>query len=236
MAPDHESRTLSFHGGPLTGFGKTLVLVLSCFLVIPIAWALAAFMRWFANSVKSSDGTTLAFEGRGGRIWWLPLVWILPSIVSSAVPLLHNELGYYVSQSPGNSFFWGLIVGWVLLPLSSFATLVFWRWVVDGMVPGCGTRFAFKGSYLGVLAWSFIVGLSMLTIVGWAWVSVAMYRWYWRNVEGGGSRLNFTGSGWQMLWRTIAFTLASVLIVPIPWAQNWYLGWYVRCSEIVRAD
>jgi hypothetical protein len=39
--------------------------------------------------------------------------------------------------------------------------------------------------------------------------------------------LQFTASGWGLLWRSVLFTVACIFIVPIPWTFRWYTRWMV---------
>jgi hypothetical protein len=39
-----------------------------------------------------------------------------------------------------------------------------------------------------------------------------------------------------MLWRTIAFALGCVFIIPIPWLLRWYALWYVSQFALVERD
>jgi hypothetical protein len=44
----------------------------------------------------------------------------------------------------------------------------------------------------------------------------------------------FDGRGRQILWRTLVFSLAAVLIIPIPWAMGWYTRRYVSQFALVQ--
>ena len=37
----------------------------------------------------------------------------------------------------------------------------------------------------------------------------------------------FIGTGWGILWRTFAFCLGSIFLIPIPWLLRWYSAWFV---------
>ena len=45
--------------------------------------------------------------------------------------------------------------------------------------------------------------LSVITIIGWAWVYAAWMRWICRNIQGTRREVMFIGSGLEFLWRTI---------------------------------
>ena len=48
-----------------------------------------------------------------------------------------------------------------------------------------------------------------------------------RHIEGGTRGLVFTGTGLEILWRTLVFGVGCALIVPIPWVLYWLTTWYV---------
>ncbi len=74
--------------------------------------------------------------------------------------------------------------------------------------------------------------VSFITIVGWAWVVKYMMQWICRNVRGT-IGFDFTGSGLEILWRSLAVGLLSVLIVPIPWIHRWYVSWFISRISVV---
>jgi hypothetical protein len=55
----------------------------------------------------------------------------------------------------------------------------------------------------------------------------AWARWTCRNISGSPHETFFIGTGWEILWRTLACGFASLLIIPIPWVSRWYIRWYV---------
>ena len=75
--------------------------------------------------------------------------------------------------------------------------------------------------------------VSVLTIVGWAWVLKYMIRWMCRNVRGTAA-FDFTAPALAILWRTVAAGLLSCLIIPIPWVHRWLANWFI--SQIVMVE
>ena len=61
----------------------------------------------------------------------------------------------------------------------------------------------FNGSFLIYIGWHVLLGLSFITIVGWAWVAVAQSRWICRNIAGTHREILFKATGLEMLWRTV---------------------------------
>jgi hypothetical protein len=93
---------------------------------------------------------------------------------------------------------------------------------------------SFSGSYWGYLGWNLLAALSLITIIGWAWVYTAQMRWVCRNIEGTRREVIFKATGLQYLWRAIVAVLACSLIIPIPWALRWIIRWHA--SQIVLAE
>jgi hypothetical protein len=102
------------------------------------------------------------------------------------------------------------------------------RWIVSNLTSN-GERLpiSFQGSAIGYVGWYLLLLISSITIIGWAWVMAFWMRWICRNTEGTRREVVFNGSGWQILWRTVVFSLASSFIIPIPWMLRWYGNWYV---------
>ena len=108
------------------------------------------------------------------------------------------------------------------------------RWYV-GATRLNGTSLTFEGSYWSFLGYYLLCSVSILTIIGWAWVFAAGIRWYYRSVEGS-YLFSFTGKGHEILWRTIVAMLASFLIIPIPWVLVWMTRWYLEQTTIATAS
>jgi hypothetical protein len=93
---------------------------------------------------------------------------------------------------------------------------------------------SFEGSIWGYIGWQLLFVISMITIIGWAWVITAMLRWICRNINGTRREVLFNASGLEVLWRSIVFVLLCALIIPIPWMLRWYGQWYVSQFALAR--
>ena len=62
---------------------------------------------------------------------------------------------------------------------------------------------SFTGSVLGYIGWNLLFAISIITIIGWAWVYVAQIRWFCRNIQGTRRQIIFKGTGLQFLWRAV---------------------------------
>jgi hypothetical protein len=188
--------------------------ILSSILVIAGAWIFAGACRWFCRHLRFSDDTSADFSGRGGQIlgWWILCVlpghdWNIPAPerVLLAIAL----------------FFLGL-----------WGTLNILRWIVGHVRISSSRGFSFFGTYVELLGWEILLTLSVLTVIGWAWVLAAIGRWMARNTRGNDIALRFHGVGLQILWRTVVAILCSIPIVTIPFVWLWYTRWLVQNTTI----
>ncbi|HHT9121461.1 MAG TPA: GYF domain-containing protein [Candidatus Wunengus sp. YC63] len=211
-----QARLLRFKGTGFQNIWWGLVAGVSALFIIPAAWGAVLRYRWFVRNVEFSDGTTASFEGRGKEVWHY---FIGIGLLEIVIPILCNAI---VGPKADLFVFMGL----------PFATVAIWlqimRWFFSKIKLSCGTNMKFCGRYWSFLGWSMLVMYSVITIIGWAWASVAMLRWVCRNIDAGPHRLVFTGGGWSLLWRGILAALASCFILPIPWMEVWIIRWFAR--------
>ncbi len=115
------------------------------------------------------------------------------------------------------------------------------RWVVANIsAEGRPLSLSFTGNVWTYIGWYIVFYLSFITIIGWAWVMTAWVRWICSNTAGTRREISFNATGLEMLWRTVVFSLACALIIPIPWMIRWYGRWYVSqfsaSERVVRHD
>jgi hypothetical protein len=115
-----------------------------------------------------------------------------------------------------------------------FLTVKVIRWILSNLSSeGRRLGLTFTGGVWGYIGWLLLFIVSIYTIIGWAWVVAAATRWFCRHVQGTTRRVSFTGTGWQVLWRTWVFSFACAFIIPIPWMMRWYYRWFI--SQIALA-
>ena len=186
--------------------GRSLLLVIGQTLVIPSPWTTTSFYRWFVAELRLPNGKAVAFTGQPGDIWYIFML----SALCGFAGAIHYGLHF------------------LLTPLSALFFLIIMRWFFANLAwEGRTEPLRFTGSYWGLLGWWLLGWLSLITIVGWAWVITALTRWVCRHVEGSSKQVSFIGTGWGVLWRTMAFGLACCFIIPIPWMMSWYTRWFV---------
>lgn len=212
-----QERSIEFKGTALQGLGWGLLATVAGMLVIPAAWGAVALYRWLVRNLSFSDGTQASFEGRGGEVWGYFVLAMLLGVVP--------ELSRVVKEPSARVFVWfGLQIA--IFPISAAVGIKIIRWFFSSIRLSCGTSLNFKGTYGAYLGWVVLVFLSIFTIIGWAWASVAMLRWLCVNIEAGENQLVFNGNGWGLLWRSLLAGLASCLIIPIPWMVVWIVRWF----------
>lgn len=221
MANPEEVR-LEFEGSVIDTAKYLVLAILAGIVIVPLAWVSAAMARWVCRTTRFSDGTVATFRGTGGDV----VVWhVLLLLISIGM----NYLLRGQNPDPGN-----IPVEFVLSLANLAIYLTILQWFIHNIHLSSGPQLTFTGSFFGLAGWWLVLILSFCTVIGWAWVAVAMYRWMARHVKGQGTAVGFRASGFEFLWRTVAFVFGSVLIVTIPFLLNWYLRWFVQNIVLLR--
>jgi hypothetical protein len=210
-------------GGPISiEFGiweftwRSLVLFIGSVFVIPVPWVVHMYTRWIVSCVRVPQRPNLAFTGRVVDLMWFYAVLIL---FIAAAWTQYQVLN--LALSAVEFVIYWLLIKWFFANLSS-----------DGQPLGL----RFSGSFWGFLGWSLLAVLSVITIIGWAWVYVAQIRWMCRHIEGTRRDVVFKGTGLEFLWRTIVTALPCLLIIPIPWMYRWFTRWLASQVVLVPKD
>jgi hypothetical protein len=194
--------------------GRALLLFIGFLLVIPAPRVATSFYGWFIERLRVPQRPNLGFSGKPGDIWY---VFVIQGLCAYA--------GFSDAWYPP------LIV----IPLEAFLLWMTIRWIAANITSdGRQLQLNFAGSALGYIGWYLLLYISVITIIGWAWVVTAWMRWICRNITGTRREIEFNASGWQMLWRTLVYALLVMLIIPIPWAMGWYTRWYVSQFALVE--
>ena len=78
------------------------------------------------------------------------------------------------------------------------------RWFVANISSnGQPLGLRFSGSFWGYLGWNLLAFVSVITIIGWAWVYTAQIRWMCRHIEGTRREVVFNATGLEFLWRSV---------------------------------
>lgn len=221
-----KERRISFTGTGFQALGWSLYNALLSIPIIPAAWGAAALYRWLTRNLTFDDGTKASFEGQGGQVWG----YFALSVLLGYVPLL-----FRTAENAETISYISLGFSILILPISAAIGIRIMRWLFANIKFTDGTNLNFKGSYAPYLGWLLLNSLSVFTIIGWAWVSVAFLRWACRNIEADSIKIEFVGSGWGLLWRSFVGILLSVFIIPIPWIWLWVLKWGIS-NIVIRQE
>jgi hypothetical protein len=199
---------------PLWSFlGWWILLVIGNLLVIPAPWTATSYYRWLFPRVHVPQRPNITFTGQVGDIWY----------VFVAMGLL-GYAGYLDN-----------IYQIVVMPLQAALSWMMMRWVVAKLSSnGQPIPMTFNGSVWGFIGWQILMFLAVFTIIGWAWVMAAWMRWICRGISGTRREMIFTGTGLELLWRTIVFGLGCLFIIPIPWLLRWYFAWTMAQFALVE--
>ncbi len=207
-------------GGPLScDFGiwdftwRSLVLLLGFIFVIPLPWALLMYCRWIVSCMQVPQRPNLGFTGRAVDLMWF-----------YAAVLLYVAAAWSESQALNFAVnVVQLVLYWLLI-----------KWFIANLTSnGQPLGLRFSGSFWGFLGWSLLAILSVITIIGWAWVYVAQIRWMCRHIEGTRRGVVFNGTGLEFLLYGIVTALLSILIIPLPWVYRWFVRWLASQTALV---
>jgi hypothetical protein len=188
--------------------GRALVFLIGFLFVIPAPWVAASFYGWIISRVYVPGWGQLGFTGKPLDIWYV---------------FVGLALMTYVGGATGIPY-----LSYLLFPLQAFLSWMTVRWVMANITAdGRSLQLSFEGSPWLYIGWYLLLALSFITIIGWAWVIAAWMRWTCANIADTRRTISFNASGLEMLWRTLVFSIGSVLIIPIPWVMGWYTRWYV---------
>jgi hypothetical protein len=193
-------------------FWRTLVAGFGNVLVVPAPWTGTMFYRFMATHTALPDGRRFTFAGQPGDIWLVFVGIGLLSLVGACV-------------APAAV---------ITVPVTAALSVALFRWFCGKLGTKDGPlNLRFTGGVWPYIGWVVLLYLSFITIIGWAWVLRFMMRWICQNIAGT-IGFDFHASGWAILWRTLAFSLGAIFIIPIPWLLRWFAAWFV--SEIEATD
>ena len=205
--------SLSVDFGILDFTWRTLVLLIGSCFIIPIPWLFVWYTQWIVSCVRVPGRPNLSFTGSAMAI----VPWFFGFIVVAIV------LGYIGSQILSTALYIvQIVLYWMLL-----------KWMIANIASnGQPVGLSFTGSVLGYIGWNLLFAISLITIIGWAWVAAAQLRWTYRNIQGTRREIIFRGSGLGILWRGIVAAILSSFIIPIPWVYRWIMNWFASQTEL----
>jgi len=218
-AAGYPGGTLSIDFDILEFTWRSLVLLIGMILVIPGPWVMVWYLRWLVPCVHVPGRPNLSFAGQAMTLvpWYFGAV-VLAIVCSLTGIHWLNNLMFLVQIA----LYW-LFLKWFVANLASNEHPL---------------GLSFSGSFWVNLGWSVLAIISMLTIIGWAWVYVAWIRWVCRNIRGMRREVVFNGTGLEFLWRSVVTAIACAFIIPIPWMYRWLMRWLASqttLAELARA-
>ena len=198
---------------------RHIVLALGLLLVIPGPWLIVWYLNWIVSRVRVPGRPNLGFTGNAMTLvaWYFGFVVLLGVAIYTS---LNNEVQWpnHVMELVQIVLYW-LFIRWVIANLAS-----------NGQPLGL----SFSGSVWAYLGWNILLWVSVLTIIGWAWVLAALARWLCRNIQGTRRQVVYEGTGLQNLWRAIVFVIGCAFVIPIPWLYRWMMRWQLSQTVLVE--
>lgn len=184
--------------------------------------------RWMFRHMSLPSGTRVSFSGTVGQVYWWSFLIFVVSLFQPVGPSVIEALGGLDADAIAP--IWSLVV----LVLQGLIFRGFYEWTCKNVTVGSENPLSFTGGPWSCIGWTIVSAVSLVTLVGWAWVDTAFPRWQVRHTASTRHRLAFIGSGWGLLWRSLVALAASVTIVPIPWVVARMYKWAIENIEIQR--
>jgi hypothetical protein len=194
---------------------RSLVLLIGLIFIIPAPWAVVWYIQWLVPCVQVPGRPNLSFTGTAMAIvpWYFGALVLFVAVALMGSELLNNLM-----------FLVQIALYWLFL-----------KWVVANLASNeQPLGLSFSGSFWAYLGWTVLAAISVITIIGWAWVYVAWMRWVCRNIQGTRREVAFIGTGLEFLWRALVTAIACAFIIPIPWMYRWMSRWLA--SQTVLAE
>ena len=211
-----------YSGGPLSiDFDifeftwRSLALLIGMIFVIPTPWVLVWYVKWIVSRVSVPGRPNLSFEGQPMTVvvWYFGFLVLLIAVSLTGIQWLSNLM--------------------ILVQIALY--WLFLKWLVANLASnGQPLGLSFSGSVWAYLGWNVLAIISIITIVGWAWVYVAWMQWVCRNIQGTRREVIFTGTGLEFLWRSIVTALGCLFIIPIPWMYRWLMRWLASQTALAE--
>jgi hypothetical protein len=212
-------------------FWRSIAMTFGMLLVIPAPWAGPWFYRWLAGRLSLPNGRRLLLESPFNASAALFLVFALSIVAPAAYTGLiaaYDPAAAADAAGPALARLLGSAIEFV-------CTFLIMRWFVGSLRSDDGAlAIRFEGDFWPYLGWNLLIGLSMITLIGWAWVLRFLLRWICRNIAGT-HRFDFVGEGSSLLWRLIVLFIGCLFIIPIPWLFAWFYNWLVTQFVVAPA-
>lgn len=203
---------MSIDFGILEFTWRSIVYVLGVSTVILIPWTVVWYLKWIVSCVRVPGRPNLSFTGNAMALvpWIAGFIVLEILVVVSGIRILGMlvSIGIYVAtwlfirwqvaniasngQTLGLSFsgsIWAYL-GWILLLLVSFFSIIGWAWVYAAQarwycrnIQGTRRAIAFKGTGLEILWRMIVLYLACSFIIPIPWMCRWMMRWFLSQTE-----------------------------------------------------
>jgi hypothetical protein len=207
---------LSLDFGILEFTWRSILLMLGLLTVIGAPWVIVWYLKWFVSCVQVPGRPNLSFIGTAGTValWYFGVIVIsiVLAIIGSAagsqaignlgtifqVVLYWLFLKYLIANLASNGQPLGLsfsgsiwaYIGWQLLTVISFITIVGWAWAYTAQIrwicrniQGTRRQVVYKGTGLELLWRAVVTGLASAFIIPIPWVYRWLLRWQLSQTE-----------------------------------------------------
>lgn len=217
--PAASGYALSLNMGIWAFTWRTLAFVFGSIFIIPIPWLLVWYTNWFVSCVQVPGRPNLSFTGSPLTV----AIWFFGAIAAAIVVSFVAAMIGVDTVAHVFSVVVYVVLYWLLL-----------RWVIGNLASnGQPLGLSFSGSFPAFVGWMLLAIVSVITIIGWAWVYSATMRWICSNIQGTRRAVVFKGSGWGYLWRMLLTSLAASFLIPIPWVYRWMIRWQLSQTELL---
>jgi hypothetical protein len=198
--------------GDFPGWGllwRAYVFALGLFSVVFAPLAGRWYYKFIASRVSLPNGRRLFVDSTLSSCWWMflglslailtPLV-VMMSLLSGNPEALHGHNPAALQEQMAH--LWPIRIA---ANIAAFVlNYIILRWFVGCLRSEDGAlNIAFTGGFWGFIGWNLLIVFSVFTIIGWAWALAGFFRWMCRSTLGTHA-FAFVGSGWQILWRSLA--------------------------------
>ena len=133
------------------------------------------YLKWIVPCVQVPGRPNLSFAGEAMTIvpWYFGFIVLLIAVSLIDIQWLNNLM--------------------ILVQLALY--WLFLKWFIANLASnGQPLGLSFSGSVWAYLGWTILAAISVITIIGWAWVYVAWMRWVCRNIQGTRREVLFIGT------------------------------------------
>ncbi len=215
--------------GDVPGWGliwRSYVLIFGVMSIVFAPLAGRWFYRFLTGCAALPNGRRMFLNSPLSSCWWLFLA--LAALIWGPVALLlayaghlgslHDPVAFKALNSQLLPFRVAIQVA--ILVVSYFLV----RWFVRSLRSEDGSlHIVFTGGFWAFIGWDLLIGLSLLTIIGWAWAVKGKMDWMCRRIEGS-HHFQFVASGWDILWRTFAVIAGLWLSIAVVALAIWLSG------------